>query len=162
MTHLHEKIDFTASVYIVHDRKVLLRKHEKYGLWLPPGGHIELDEDPNEAAVREAKEEVGLDVVLWEGNKKFHSVEKNPFGFQQDLIPPVALNRHDLPNRHEHIDFTYIASAQTDKVTPESADDEWLWLSRDELEQGFAESVELMPHVKFYALYALQVLSETS
>ena len=58
MAHIHEEIDFTASVLIVHKNKVLLRKHEKYNIWLGPGGHIELNEDPNETAVKEAKEEV--------------------------------------------------------------------------------------------------------
>lgn len=42
MAHLHEKIDFTTSVYIVRDDQVLLHKHKKLGIWLPPGGHIEL------------------------------------------------------------------------------------------------------------------------
>ncbi len=60
MAHLHEKIDFTASVYIVREGKVLLHKHKKLGIWLPPGGHIEPEEDPNQAALREAKEESGL------------------------------------------------------------------------------------------------------
>ena len=62
MPHLHEKIDFTAEVFIVYQNKVLLRKHDKYKMWLSVGGHIELDEEPNQAAVREVKEEAGLDV----------------------------------------------------------------------------------------------------
>ena len=60
MPHVHEKIDFTASVFIVNGDAVLLGKHEKFHRWLQPGGHIELDEDPNEAALREVKEETGL------------------------------------------------------------------------------------------------------
>ena len=51
MPHIHEKIDFDSDVFIVHDNKVLLRKHDKYKMWLAVGGHIELDEDPNQAAV---------------------------------------------------------------------------------------------------------------
>ena len=51
MAHIHEKIDFTASVYIVRDNRVLLHMHKKLNMWLPPGGHIELDEDPNQAAI---------------------------------------------------------------------------------------------------------------
>ncbi len=62
MPHIHEKIDFTVEVFIVYDNKVLLRKHDKYKKWLSIGGHIELDEDPNQAAIREVKEEVGLDI----------------------------------------------------------------------------------------------------
>lgn len=32
MAHIHEKIDFTVGVFIVHDGKVLLRFHDKYHL----------------------------------------------------------------------------------------------------------------------------------
>jgi len=32
------------------------------GTWAPPGGHLEQGESPREAAAREAREEVGIDV----------------------------------------------------------------------------------------------------
>jgi len=64
MPHIHEKIDFVADVFVVYKDRVLIRKHDKYDKWLAVGGHIELDENPNQAAVREVKEEVGLDVEL--------------------------------------------------------------------------------------------------
>ncbi|MDP2642022.1 MAG: NUDIX domain-containing protein, partial [bacterium] len=64
MPHIHEKIDFTVEVFIVYKDKVLIRKHDKYDKWLAVGGHIELEEDPNQAAVSEEKEEVGLDIKL--------------------------------------------------------------------------------------------------
>jgi 8-oxo-dGTP pyrophosphatase MutT (NUDIX family) len=54
MPHLHEKIDFTVALFVVQDRKVLVVLHRKLGKWLPLGGHIELDEDPEQAALREA------------------------------------------------------------------------------------------------------------
>ena len=41
--------------------KVLLVDHKKAKLWLPPGGHVEPDEDPRETVRREAKEELGID-----------------------------------------------------------------------------------------------------
>ena len=66
MAHIHELIDWTAGVYIVHKNKVLIRKHEKYGFWIHVGGHVELDEDPVTAAIRECKEEVGLDVTIYD------------------------------------------------------------------------------------------------
>jgi len=53
MPHIHDKIDFTVEVFIVHNNKVLLRKHDKYKIWLSVGGHIELNEDPNQAAIRD-------------------------------------------------------------------------------------------------------------
>src|SRR5260370_8309525 len=62
MAHLHEKIDFTVAIFVIHDGRVLLVHHRKMGQWLPLAGHIELDEDPEQAALREAKEERGLEV----------------------------------------------------------------------------------------------------
>ena len=56
MAHIHEKIDFTVAIFVVHDEKILLIHHRKLNKWLPLGGHIELDEDPEQAALREAKE----------------------------------------------------------------------------------------------------------
>ena len=57
MAHIHEKIDFVSTAIIVHRDKVLLVHHRGLKLWLPVGGHIELDEDPEEALFREIKEE---------------------------------------------------------------------------------------------------------
>ena len=44
---------FTVAVFVVWEGKVLLHRHRKLGMWLPPGGHIEKVELPDEAAVRE-------------------------------------------------------------------------------------------------------------
>jgi 8-oxo-dGTP diphosphatase len=42
------------------NRSLLLGDHRKSGLWLPPGGHVEDGEDPRQAVVREAREELGI------------------------------------------------------------------------------------------------------
>lgn len=52
-----------AAAVVLHERKVLLvRRRQKEGslLWAFPSGHVEAGETPEEAAVREVKEEVGL------------------------------------------------------------------------------------------------------
>src|ERR1700733_6715941 len=41
-------------------RCLLLGDHRKSGLWLPPGGHVEDGEDPHQAVVREAREELEI------------------------------------------------------------------------------------------------------
>ena len=64
MAHIHEKIDFTVAIFVVHEGRVLLIHHRKLDKWLPLGGHIELDEDPEQAALREAREESGFEVEL--------------------------------------------------------------------------------------------------
>ncbi|MBI2053557.1 MAG: NUDIX domain-containing protein, partial [Candidatus Sungbacteria bacterium] len=92
MPHIHEKVDFTVEVFMVYGDKVLLRKHDKYKIWLSVGGHIELDEDPNEAAIREVKEEVGLDIVLADDLLPFRH-ESDAY---RELIPPKFLNKNKI------------------------------------------------------------------
>ena len=48
---------FTVTTFVSMAGATLLHWHRKVGLWLPPGGHIEPNEDPMQAARREALEE---------------------------------------------------------------------------------------------------------
>ena len=151
MAHIHEKIDFTVEVCIVYKNKVLLRRHDKYNLWLSVGGHIDLGEDPNEAAVREVKEEVGLDVQLMD--TRGIRPDTNDY---RELIPPVFLNRHRISATHEHVSMTYFATSESDHVVPEyesDRSDEWRWVSKEELAE-----MDLQPHVRAYVERALDEL----
>lgn len=142
MPHIHEKIDFTAEVFIVYGNKVLLRKHDKYKIWLSVGGHIELDEDPNQAAVREVREEVGLEVVL-AGSVPVFKNEDNAY---RELLPPRFLNRHWVSDTHEHVTLVYFATSKTDTLAQGDYEksEECRWFSREELEDarwGIRESI---------------------
>lgn len=53
-----------AIVAIIHDDKILLTKREDFEVWCLPGGGVEDGESLAEAAIREAREETGLDVEL--------------------------------------------------------------------------------------------------
>jgi 8-oxo-dGTP pyrophosphatase MutT (NUDIX family) len=152
MAHIHEKIDFTAEVFIVYRNTVLLRMHDKYKIWLGVGGHVELDEDPNEAAVREVKEEVGLDVVLWNGNQTFFETADG----NKQLIPPIAMNRHVTKGIHEHVSLIYFATSQSDVVVPEAGadrSDQWRWCTKEDL-----QTIDLRADVRFFAAMALDTL----
>ena len=46
------------------DGRLLLVRHAELGVWGLPGGAIEPDEQPEEAAVRETEEESGLEVEI--------------------------------------------------------------------------------------------------
>ena len=62
------KRHFCASAFVVdpYTKKILLIKHKKNGRWTQPGGHIEDDETPEEALVRELDEEAGVTVTDFE------------------------------------------------------------------------------------------------
>lgn len=146
MAHLHDKIDWTVSVFIVHKNKVLIRKHEKYKAWLGVGGHIELDEDQIQAGKRECLEEVGLAVTL-HNEREYGATEDG----RTNVPPPAFMNRHFVSETHEHIDFIYFAESESDSVIPENHDDVWLWLTREEL----LAHAEVSTEIKRYALSAL-------
>src|ERR1700722_549788 len=103
MAHIHEKIDFTVAIFVVHDGKILLIHHRKLNKWLPLGGHIELDEEPEIAALREAKEESGLDVELI--GERPPTTEPGT----RALIAPRFLDIHRITDSHEHIGMIYWA-----------------------------------------------------
>lgn len=150
MAHIHEKIDFTSSVYIVYENKVLLRMHDKLNIWLPPGGHIELDEDPIEAAIREVKEETGLDVELF---------DDRDFKSDGDILSPQFLNRHPIGSTHEHIDFVYFAKSKHDSLEniPEHEKTSNIgWFSLEQINN----ELELIDSVRVYATEALKKLGK--
>jgi 8-oxo-dGTP pyrophosphatase MutT (NUDIX family) len=148
MAHIHERIDFTSSVFIVQDGRVLLIHHRKLLKWLPVGGHIELDEDPEQAALREAKEESGLDVELLG--------ERPPTTGPgtRALITPRFMDIHRISPTHEHIGLIYWARPVAGNVS--LAADEHLdirWCSPSDLD-------ELLPPlsdaVRWYSLQAIR------
>lgn len=100
---------FTATVYIFQDQNVLLHLHEKLGKWLPPGGHLEPNETPPEAARREVLEETGLEIEFIEQeNLKIDAYNgksfERPFLCLLENIPAYK----DKP-AHQHMDFIYLA-----------------------------------------------------
>ncbi|MFA5932180.1 MAG: NUDIX domain-containing protein [Candidatus Paceibacterota bacterium] len=157
MPHINEKIDFCVEVFIVYKNKVLLRKHDKYDIWLSVGGHIELDEDPIQAAIREVKEEVGLEIELVGGIKGKGDGSKENGGYR-DLIPPKYFGRHPVNNIHEHLAFVYFAKSDTDKIidsVSEHEKSECRWVTKEEL-----INMGLRPNILFYAEEALKELGE--
>jgi 8-oxo-dGTP pyrophosphatase MutT (NUDIX family) len=154
MPHIHEKIDFVAEVFIIYKNKVLLRKHDKYGIWLSIGGHVELDEDPVQAAIREVREEVGLNIELV-GNPKPNIAKDEGY---QELLPPKYLNRHNVKPGHEHVCFVYFGKAHSDVVKPEKETDVFAWFTEEELKTN--KELNLRENVLFYATEALRELRD--
>src|SRR5437764_2426422 len=111
MAHIHEKINFTVAIFVVHGGKILLIHHRKLDKWLPLGGHIELDEDPEQAALREAKEESGLEVELLGERPPTTSPGTRA------LLAPRFLDIHRITDSHEHIGMIYWARPKNGRAT---------------------------------------------
>ena len=104
-----DPVHVTGSAIVVGPRGVILLKHKRLGLWLQPGGHVDAGETPWEAAVREAREETGLEV---------------------ELVSPelVHVDVHDGGRGHTHLDLRYLVRAgDADPAPPdgESQDVHW-------------------------------------
>lgn len=99
----------------MHNGKVLLLWHKKLQMWLPPGGHIDPHELPDEAAVREVKEETGLDVILTS------APSLPPLPGPRQLARPEGIQLEDIGPDHQHIDLIYFARpADPAAVQPEA------------------------------------------
>jgi 8-oxo-dGTP pyrophosphatase MutT (NUDIX family) len=129
MAHIHDKIDFTVAIFVVQDGKVLLVHHRKLDKWLPLGGHIELDEDPEAAALREAREESGLEIELV--GERPPTTEPGT----RALIAPRFLDIHRITQTHEHIGMIYWARPKNGSLALAVEEHHHIrWCSKEELD----------------------------
>ena len=151
MPHIHAAIDFTVALFIVQEDRVLLVHHRKLGRWLPLGGHIELEEDPEQAALREALEESGLEVELI-GERPPTTSEGT-----RALIAPRFLDIHRISATHEHIGMIYWARPKAGQVTLAATEHFAIqWCSIRDLDQL---SPPLSDAVKWYCHAALREMA---
>lgn len=108
---------FTASGIVLADEQVLLVEHRKLGMWLYPGGHIEPDEDPVQAVLREVAEETGLACRIVAVPRFVHPAAT--------VLPaPFTILVHDIPANaqtplHQHIDLVYVLAPESGQATPQ-------------------------------------------
>jgi 8-oxo-dGTP diphosphatase len=115
---------FTASgIVLSSDEHVLLVEHRKLGCWLYPGGHIDPDEDPVQAVLREVAEETGLACRIVAESRFSHPTTT--------VLPaPFTICVHDIPadpgvpgsRPHQHIDLVYVLAPCGGEVTAQLAE----------------------------------------
>ncbi|MDX6465095.1 MAG: hypothetical protein QOI27_135 [Gaiellaceae bacterium] len=124
------KAHFTASALVVDaDRtRTCLVLHRKLGLWLQPGGHVEpADESVGLAALREVREETGLETRL-------------------ETVQPVHLDIHEIPDRpdmpaHLHLDVRFLSVADAEELTLSDESTDVRWWPLDEAARAGDESL---------------------
>jgi len=138
--------EMTATVYVVKNSLVLLHMHKKYNTWFPLGGHIEPHELPNEAAVREAFEESGYVVELYDNSEDTHLT------IVKCLPVPEQMYVENLGKANENIDFIYAAHITGGELHPGECESRNLrWFSRDDL----CNEENVKPHIRNTALAIL-------
>ena len=132
----------TASAWIVdpHRARVLLTLHRKLGRWLQPGGHSDGDADSLAVALREAREESGLDLVA-------HATR------------PIDIDIHEIPARggepaHLHYDLRYALEARSETFTVSEESHDLAWVALDALEAFTTEESVLRMQRKWLDLAA--------
>lgn len=109
---------FSVAVYPRYEGRVLLIRHRRLGIWLPPGGEMLPDETPLEAAARELREETGL-------------VGRFPVVSDVDGTPPgfIGYEEHPAGSKGTHLNFVFVAEVDTDEVHPNDEFEEWRWVT---------------------------------
>lgn len=142
------EIDYTASAFIIRDGKILFMNHEKLGKWIQPGGHIEENETPDQAARREVREETGFKIEFIDGE-----IPEN-FSRDQDLPVPFHTNIHRIRDGHLHYDLMYLAKIKSEGKATHSHEHSGLkWFSEQELKTG---EHDMPDNVRRTALKALK------
>ena len=159
MAHLHYALDLCIEAFIVNDGAVLLRLQDKYNMWAGPGGHIDPNEDPNEAVKREAMEETGLDITLIDPT----NFEKTDTDHNWELVPPMFVNRHHINEHHDHSALVFVATSESREINPGPGEDphcEFVWATAAKLEEMKTNDSRLRHEHYQYAKKALEIASD--
>jgi 8-oxo-dGTP pyrophosphatase MutT (NUDIX family) len=121
----------TATTYVVNDGTTALHEHERLGKWLPPGGHLDRDELPHESAVREVREEIGLEARLVADADDITSptVRSLP---QPHHVQLADVNVYDGHVGHQHVDLVYYGHVDSQAIDPadgEAPAEAWRWFT---------------------------------
>lgn len=121
---------FCTTTYIFNEKgdRALLIFHKKLASYLPPGGHIEENEDYFESSQREVMEELGV------GSDSL-TYPEHLNGFEGKSMQPWAIQKYEIiPNEHYHFDLIFVAVISEDtKIIPadgESLDIKWFDVSK--------------------------------
>lgn len=148
------KRHFTATVYVLGEGKVLLILHKKLNKWLPPGGHLDPNETPSDAAKREVLEETGYKVELISQENIWYN-SWNAASFPR----PYLCLLEEIPAfgnepAHQHMDMVYVGRVVGGEPLPSLGEiDALKWFSMEDLhqlkpdEEIFLDTLEVALHL---------------
>jgi ADP-ribose pyrophosphatase YjhB (NUDIX family) len=123
-----EKTAYTHRVavnaYILKDNKfLLLKRSSEPRIWAPPGGRLQIDEDPVIGLQREVKEETNLNVeALAPANTWFGLWKNNRYLLSIDYV--VRILGGEIKLSSEHTDYAWVSIAEMQAGEKVSLDSE--------------------------------------
>ena len=130
------KARLASFVIFEHDGKILLARRFNTGysdgFYQMPSGHVEEHEYPSEAAIREMKEEVGVDIE------------------PKDLIPIHISHRINTNSAGDYVDFFFKTSKWSGEIRIAEPDkcDELIWVAMDDLPENTVPVIrEVVAHI---------------
>ena len=155
---------FTVTGFIVHEGKTLLLWHPLVQGWTPPGGHIEPNEDPQAAVLREIREETGLEVCPMPAGQSLG------VDYPRELPAPITVlleNSFEPGERHEHVDFIYFCTIAGDLPALPADDSHLTWVDEERLRRneplplGDGRTAPVPEDVRLLALRAIAMSRES-
>jgi ADP-ribose pyrophosphatase YjhB (NUDIX family) len=120
-----EQKHFCTTTYVFNESgtRCLLIRHKKLPYYLPPGGHIEENEDYFASSQREVSEELGLSSADLTYPANLHKKDG-------DCLQPWTIQKYTIsPKEHYHYDLIFIATVDEEvPISPakgESQDVQW-------------------------------------
>ena len=163
---------FTATGFVVEGDRTLLHWHKSLQQWVPPGGHVEPDEDPLQAVLREVQEETGIAAEV------IPSAPVLPFPYPGQVQPPYTIlieESHEPGERHQHIDLIYfcrpvlsLSKGPADGAGHDPALGDFHWLDEDALRSNqplelaaCGVTIPLTEDVRLLALKAIEAARQS-
>ena len=131
------KKQFTSTGYVVNPNrtKFLVIFHNKLQKWLPAGGHVESNELPHEAAIREVFEETWVEACIISDDPDMglsgivDCQIPRPYTVLYQIIP-----QNSKDDEHIHVDFIYAMEAEESDIKIQVEEVSRVeWLTKNEI-----------------------------
>lgn len=140
---------WVTTIFLFKDDKILLTWNKNLQTWIPVGGHIEYGETPDEAIIREVKEEVNCDFEFFPRTINTKDVK---------TLKPFSVQIEKVPHHGHHINHVFFGKVTKWNDIKETDEQEIIkWFSREDI---FKENI--LESVKNSALKALDLIDNTT
>lgn len=113
----------TVIFLINNENKVLMHMNHNMKTWIPIGGHIDPGESPDEAIIREVKEEVGIE---------FKFIQEPEFIGNSKILKPLKFQIDKVPHHNLHLTFVFVGKCDGTERKFNDENEELKWFSKEE------------------------------